>query len=165
MSGKLSFRERLERRENTGGKDPAPSGSPVSVILRLGGAVGQPVTLIQILARWGLGLRKAHGIVTRLTAGEKQPVLLPDAPERAEVAATLQRLGVAVDFPHPPASIDVKAIRAKLGLTQREFAVRFCFDVDSVQNWEQGRYPPDPSTRILLKVIEQHPEVVEDVLV
>lgn len=58
----------------------------------------------------------------------------------------------------------MKAIRAKLGLTQKEFAARFCFDVDSVQNWEQGRYQSDSPTRILLKVIEQHPDAVEDVL-
>jgi len=164
MSERLSFRERLERRENTEARSPAPSGSPVSIVLRLGGAVGQPVTLIQTLACWGLGLRKAHEVVTRLVAGEKLPVLLANAPEPAEVASTLERLGVAVGFPHPPTSIDVKAIRAKLGLTQKEFAARFCFDVDSVQNWEQGRYQPDSPTRILLKVIEQHPEAVEDVL-
>lgn len=164
MSERLSFRERLERRENTAGKSPAPSGSPVSVVLRLGGAVDQPVTLIQTLARWGLGLRKAHEVVTRLVNGEKMPVLLAEAPEPAEVVFTLERLGVAVGFPHPPTSVDVKTIRAKLGLTQKEFAARFCFDVDSVQNWEQGRYQPDSPTRILLKVIEQHPEAVEDVL-
>jgi DNA-binding transcriptional regulator YiaG len=164
MSERLSFRERLERRENTAGKSPVPSGSPVSVVLRLAGVVGQPVTLIQILACWGLGLRKAHEVVTRLVDGEKMPVLLAEAPEPVEVVSTLERLGVAVGFPHPPTSIDVKAIRAKLGLTQKEFAARFCFDVDSVQNWEQGRYHPDSPTRILLKVIEQHPEAVDDVL-
>ena len=164
MSGRLSFRERLERRESTGARSPVPSGSPVGVVLRLGAAVDQPVTLIQTLARWGLGLRKAHEVVTRLVAGGKLPILLANAPESAEVVSTLERLGVAVGFPHPPTSIDVKAIRAKLGLTQKEFAARFCFDVDSVRNWEQGRYQPDSPTRILLKVIEQHPEAVEDVL-
>ncbi|MBP2296587.1 helix-turn-helix domain-containing protein [Azospirillum rugosum] len=146
------------------GQKPSPIRSTVSVVLRLGGAVDHPVTLIQTLARWGLVLRKAHEVVTRLVAGEKLPVLLADAPEPAEVVSTLERLGVAVGFPHPPVSINVKAIRAKLGVTQKEFAVQFRFDVDSVQNWEQGRYQPDSPTRILLKVIEQHPEAVEDVL-
>ncbi|GLR81405.1 hypothetical protein HUE56_15105 [Azospirillum oryzae] len=164
MSGKLSFRERPEQQESSGVRSPAPSGSTVRVVLRLGGAVDHPVTLIQTLARCGLVLRKAHGVVTRLVAGEKLPVLLADAPEPAEVISTLERLGVAVGFPHPPVSIDVKAIRAKLGLIQRKFAARFRFNVDSVQNWEQSRYVPDPPTRILLKVIEQHPEAVEDVL-
>ncbi len=165
MSGKSSFRERLERRENTAANGPAQSGSPVNVVLRLDRSVDQPVTLIQRLADWGLGLRTAHGIVTRLVEGESQPILLPNAPEPAEIAVTLARLGIAVLFPHPPVAVDVKAIRAKLGLTQKEFAARFCFDIDSVQNWEQGRYAPDSSTRILLAVIEKHPEVVEGVLV
>lgn len=164
MSGKLSFREQLARREDTGAKNPAPSGFPASVVLRLCGTADHPVTLIQTLARWGLGLRKAHAVVTRLVAGERLPVLLPDAPEPTEIGSTLEHLGVSVSFPHPPATVDVRAIRAKLGLTQKEFAARFCLDVDSVRNWEQGRYDPDPYTRILLKVIEQHPEAVEEVL-
>ncbi|WP_051340527.1 helix-turn-helix domain-containing protein [Azospirillum halopraeferens] len=134
------------------------------MVLRLCGEVQHPVTLIQTLASWGPGLRKSHEIVTRLVAGERVPVLLANAPEPVEVISTLARLGVAVNVPHPPAAVDVKAIRAKLGLSQKEFAARFCFDVGSVQNWEQGRYIPDPPTRILLKVIEQHPEAVEDVL-
>ena len=74
----------------------------VSVSRPSGGAVGQPVTLIQTLACWGLGLRKAYEVVTRLVAGEKLPVLLANAPEPAEVVSTLERLGVAVGFPHPP---------------------------------------------------------------
>lgn len=164
MSGTLSFREQLERQVDFEVGSPAPSGSPVSVVLRLAGPVDRPVTLIQTLTRWGLGLRKAHAVVSGLVEGRHLPVLLPAATDPAEVVSTLEGLGIEAGFPHPPAAVDVKAIRSKLGLTQAEFAVRFCFDVDSVQNWEQGRYQPDPPTRILLKVIEYHPDAVEAVL-
>jgi len=51
-----------------------------------------------------------------------------------------------------------------LGLTRREFAARFSLDLDSIQNWEQGRYLPDNSSRILPAVIDRHAEAVEDVL-
>ncbi len=164
MSERLSFRERLERRENTVARNPAPSGSLANVVLRLDGEVDKPVTVIQTLAHWGLGLRQAHGVVTRLVAGQALPVRLPNAPDPKEIVSCLKGLRIAVSFPHPPARVDVKAIRNSLGLTQGEFAARFCFEVNSVRNWEQERYPPDPSTRILLKIIEHYPDTVENVL-
>ena len=41
---------------------------------------------------------------------------------------------------------------------------RFGFEIDTVQNWEQGRNAPDQTTQLLLKVIEAYPEDVEKVL-
>jgi putative transcriptional regulator len=65
---------------------------------------------------------------------------------------------------HIPATVDVAAIRAKLGLTQQAFATRFGFSKGAVRDWEQGRKVPEASARILLKVIEKRPEVVLEVL-
>jgi putative transcriptional regulator len=59
---------------------------------------------------------------------------------------------------------DVKAIRAKLGLSQSAFARRFGFSVRTVQQWEQGRAVPDRPARILLRVIETAPKAVEQAL-
>jgi DNA-binding XRE family transcriptional regulator len=39
---------------------------------------------------------------------------------------------------HKPQLPDVRAIRAKLGLSQAEFAVRFGFPLDTLRKWEQG---------------------------
>lgn len=63
-----------------------------------------------------------------------------------------------------PEQVDVKAIRQQLNMSQSEFARRFGFSVDALQNWEQGRRFPDSTARVLLRVIERHPEVVEDAL-
>ncbi len=63
-----------------------------------------------------------------------------------------------------PEQVDVKAIRQRMGLSQSEFSIRFGFALDALQNWEQGRRFPDGSARVLLRVIERHPECVEDVL-
>jgi putative transcriptional regulator len=65
---------------------------------------------------------------------------------------------------HIPASVDVAAIRAKLGLTQQGFAARFGFSKGAVRDWEQGRKVPEASARILLKVIDRRPDVVLEVL-
>lgn len=54
---------------------------------------------------------------------------------------------------HVPADCDVRKIRSRLKLSQREFARRYGFSIDSVQNWEQGRRIPDGPARTLLAVI------------
>ena len=59
---------------------------------------------------------------------------------------------------------DVRAVRRKLGLSQSEFAAKFGFQPATLKNWEQGRTRPDGPARVLLAVIERHPEAVEDTL-
>lgn len=61
---------------------------------------------------------------------------------------------------HVPETLDVKAIRSRLGLTQADFAARFGFDVRAVENWEQGRRQPERPARAFLRVIEREPEAV-----
>lgn len=61
-------------------------------------------------------------------------------------------------------SVDVKAIRGRLGLSQAKFAAKFGFAPASIRNWEQGRRFPDGPARILLAVIGERPDVIESVL-
>jgi putative transcriptional regulator len=63
-----------------------------------------------------------------------------------------------------PDTVDVVKIRKGLRLSQARFADRFGFDVKALQEWEQGRRQPERSARVLLKVIEKHPEAVDDAL-
>jgi putative transcriptional regulator len=68
-----------------------------------------------------------------------------------------------VSLVHVP-QVDVREVRAKMGLSQAQFATRFGFPPATLRNWEQGRSHPDAPTRVLLAVIAKHPEAVEDVL-
>jgi putative transcriptional regulator len=43
----------------------------------------------------------------------------------------------------------------------KEFERRFGIPAATMNNWEQGRRKPDPTARLLLKVIEDAPDVVE----
>ena len=61
-------------------------------------------------------------------------------------------------------TIDVRATRQRLGLSQAAFAAKFGFQPSTLKNWEQGRTRPDGPARILLAVIARHPEAVEDAL-
>jgi putative transcriptional regulator len=61
---------------------------------------------------------------------------------------------------HVPETIDVKKIRARLGLSQEAFAKTYGFALSALRDWEQGRRRPERSARILLKIVEREPEAV-----
>jgi putative transcriptional regulator len=61
----------------------------------------------------------------------------------------------------PPTADEVRAMRARLGLTQAEFAHRFGFNIDTLQQYEQGRRIPSGPAATLLRVIAADPGAVE----
>ncbi len=65
---------------------------------------------------------------------------------------------------HVPEKIDVKAIRAKLNMTQEEFAGRFGFSINTLRHWEQGSRLPEGPTRAYLLVIDRAPQAVQNAL-
>ncbi len=83
--------------------------------------------------------------------------------EGLQEAAAWKRGEVALETvkidPMPVARI--RAIRRKVAKSAKEFERRFGVPVATVNNWEQGRRQPDPATRLLLKVIDADPELVE----
>lgn len=58
---------------------------------------------------------------------------------------------------HVPAEIDVKAIRAKTGLSQKDFASTFAFGLDQLKQWEQSRSRPVQAMRAYLLLINARP--------
>ena len=60
----------------------------------------------------------------------------------------------------PPATVDVKAIRTGMDMTQKAFGLRFGFGVARVRDWEQGRTRPAASDRVLLTTIQREPDAV-----
>jgi putative transcriptional regulator len=63
-----------------------------------------------------------------------------------------------------PDTIDIKSLRKKRGLNQKEFAEHYGFTLSSVKDWEQGRRKPERAARILLAIIEKDPQIVEKIL-
>jgi len=59
---------------------------------------------------------------------------------------------------------DVRQLRERLGLSQREFATRFSINLRRLQDWEQGRCAPDSVILAYLKIIDREPELVRRVL-
>ena len=64
----------------------------------------------------------------------------------------------------PPATVDVRAIRLRTGLSQAAFAQRYGFSPSAVRDWEQERRRPKQPARMLPLMIDKEPEVVERVL-
>ncbi len=56
--------------------------------------------------------------------------------------------------------VDVRLIRKATGLSQTRFAEVVAVPLGTLRNWEQGRRVPTGPARVLLRVIEKHPEAV-----
>jgi len=124
--------------------------------------VKQPVEVARLLKRHGLSLRRAHQTLNRLANRETVAVELQAATPR-RLISELAALGVVAHAIEPPQT-DVRRVRERLGLSQAEFALRFGLELATVQNWEQGRYRPDPAAQLALKMIEQHTALVDEAL-
>lgn len=89
-------------------------------------------------------------------------------PESASTGAALlkpprqgNRIGVlgATDGVGSP-GLSVRAVRARSGLTQTEFARRFGVPLHTLRNWEQGKRVPTGAAATLIRVMGVMPEVV-----
>ena len=49
-------------------------------------------------------------------------------------------------------------VRTQLGMSQTEFAAALTIPVATLRNWEQGRVPPDPAARALLRIVARDPK-------
>ena len=53
-------------------------------------------------------------------------------------------------------------LRARLGLSQIEFAAALAIPVATLRNWEQGRVLPDPAALTLLRIVAREPRLIFD---
>lgn len=61
---------------------------------------------------------------------------------------------------HRPAEVDVARIRHQLGMTQLEFAAKFCISVSTLRHWERGDRTPHGPALALLHVVAKEPKAV-----
>ncbi len=83
-----------------------------------------------------------------------------------ELAASVREGGAVLRGRRKPSrafesgSTDIRALRERFGLSQPKFAALVGVSVATLRNWEQGRRRPEGSARVLLRVVERHPEAV-----
>jgi len=73
---------------------------------------------------------------------------------------TARQLATACRVPE----VDVREVRRRRNMSQAAFANSYGLTLDAVQDWEQGRRPPNRYARILLAVIDREPEAVKRAL-
>ncbi len=56
----------------------------------------------------------------------------------------------------------VRSTRAKSGLSQQAFAERIKTPVATLRDWEQGRFVPPGGVLCLLKIIYNHPDLINE---
>ena len=61
---------------------------------------------------------------------------------------------------HEFAPLDIKAVRAKVGMTQVEFAATFGISLGTLRHWERGDRKPQGPALVLLNVVAKEPEAV-----
>ena len=84
-----------------------------------------------------------------------------------------QGLGEALEFSkgkkgkaivHEFTPMDVKGIRAKVGMSQNEFASAFGISVSTLRHWERGDRTPHGPALVLLNVVSKEPQAVLNAL-
>jgi putative transcriptional regulator len=61
---------------------------------------------------------------------------------------------------HRPRPVDVKALRAKVDMTQEQFSACFGFSTATLRHWERGDRVPRGPALVLLNVIDHNPNAV-----
>lgn len=61
---------------------------------------------------------------------------------------------------HEFSALDVKAVRAKVGMSQSEFASAFGISVSTLRHWERGDRTPHGPALVLLNVVAKEPKAV-----
>lgn len=65
---------------------------------------------------------------------------------------------------HTMAPLDVKQIRARVGMSQSEFAAAFGISVSTLRHWERGDRSPQGPARVLLNIVAKNPVAVLEAL-
>ena len=92
------------------------------------------------------------------TAGER---MIESARQALAFAEGRKNHGCEV---HVPETIDVKAIRERISLSQSEFARLFGLSKRTLEHWEHGRRVPTGPARAFLTVIAREPDAVRRAL-
>lgn len=158
-----SPRERFARPGPVRDADRVTSGMPAVFFLDLprGQQVPRPVDAMRVLARRGLTMLKAKRTFEALAERGRMLVELPIVENVEAVVRELGETGIRARMASLPGTPDVRALRARLGLTREQFALRYGLEAETVKNWEIGRRDPDTASRSYLHVISADPEGVE----
>jgi DNA-binding transcriptional regulator YiaG len=164
MSTNSELRARLAHLGPVRDADPPPSfsGEIVTLVLRLIGSLDKGVTVAKRLRAAGLTLRAAHAAINRLAETRLAVCRIAEGADIPALAADLLTMNVHTYRRRHPEPGLIAEVRTRHGLSQREFAEVLGLDIDTLQNWEQGRNRPDAAALSLVMAFDKAPQVIED---
>ena len=161
MSSELRARfERLGRPVPDAGPPPSFSGEPVTLVLRLEYPMNQPITAIKRLRAAGLTLSVAKTTFERLAETQFATCTINEGANIPALAAYLAAMNIFVHRRRPSDPGLIAQVRARHKLSQREFAEVLGIEIDTLQNWEQGRNKPDAAALNLVRAFDKAPALV-----
>jgi DNA-binding transcriptional regulator YiaG len=117
----------------------------------------------RLLVRSGVPVRAAKKVVDQLMEGKTAYVVVPAVADYGALRRKMMAQKVKVRRIELRA-VDVRVLRARLGISQEEFAGRYGLDVATIRNWEQGRTKPEGPAAALLQLIDRDPDKVIELL-
>ena len=85
-------------------------------------------------------------------------ILFEDLKQSLNEAGAIRRCEIAPSRATEISAPDAKSIRAKVGLSQSEFAQLIGVKVATLRNWEQHRRHPTGAAAALLTIVEKEPD-------
>jgi DNA-binding transcriptional regulator YiaG len=163
MSTNSELRARLARLGPVRDADPPPvfTGELVVLALRLVGPLDKPISVAKRLRAAGLTLRAAHALINRLAETRLAVCQIAEGADIPALAADLVAMNVHTYRRRQFDPGLIAEVRVRHGLSQREFAEVLGLDIDTLQNWEQGRNKPDSAALNLVMVYDKAPELIE----
>ena len=163
MSTNSTLKARLERLGPVRDADPPPSfsGDPVTLVLRLEGPLDQPISVVRRLRAAGLTVRAAHTLINRLADVQLAVCDIAEDADIPALATDLARMNVHTSRRRPLEPGMIPDVRARHGLSQREFSAVLGIDIDTLRNWEQGRNKPDRAALNLINAFDRSPAAIE----
>jgi DNA-binding transcriptional regulator YiaG len=165
MSTSSELKARLERlgpvRDVS--RPPLSSDASIVVVLRRVGELDKGISVARRLFASGLTLKQAHDAINRLAALGWAVCAVAKTEDLHMLANDLAILKVELRR-KLPVSEDIAEMRARRGLSQREYADLLGLDIRTLQNWEQGRNRPDPAAISLMRVFDRAPDMVGEAL-
>ena len=147
-------------------RPPFSSDASIVVVLHRVGALDKGISVARRLLASGLTLKQAHDAINRLAALGWSVCAVAKTENLPLLASDLAILNVEVRRKLPVFGkvADIAEMRARCGLSQREYADLLGLDVRTLQNWEQGRNRPDPAAISLMRIFDRAPDMVGEAL-
>jgi DNA-binding transcriptional regulator YiaG len=142
------------------------SDASVVVVVHRVGALDKGILVARRLFDAGLTLKQAHDVINRLASLGWSACAVAKTEDLHLLAGDLSILNVQLRQKLPVSGkiVDIAEMRARRGLSQREYADLLGLDVRTLQNWEQGRNRPDPAAISLMRVFDRAPDMVGEAL-